>query len=315
MKAITASYGCRVARTSLGNLDLNLLTALDALLTERNVTRAAGRLGVTQPAASAALARLRRHFDDELLSRAGNRYELTALATLLRPEVTMALGSVRRVFEAQPVFSPGESDREFSLVMSDYAAAVMGEGLSRVLAAEAPHAGLRIQQPTPYLVDHVVTTIRAVDGIVLPHGFIADMPHADLFTDDWVGVADPGHPVLAAEVTLESLAGLPWVLSYDTPTAFTPAQQHLRLLGIEVSATVVVDTFTAIPFFVTGTRRIAMLQRRLVERLAGTVGLATFPLPFAPVPLRESFWWHPTRRSDPAHQWLRGVLRSLADAL
>ncbi len=82
------------------NLDLNLLLALDALLTERNVTRAAERLGLSQPTVSAALGRLRRHFGDELLHRIGNRYELTPLAQQLSARTTPALADVRRVFDA-----------------------------------------------------------------------------------------------------------------------------------------------------------------------------------------------------------------------
>src|SRR5689334_2449623 len=117
---------------NLNNLDLNLLLTLDALLAERSVTRAAERLGVTQPAVSAALARLRRHFGDLLLNRIGNRYELTPLAVQIRGDTTLALATVRRVFEATPDFDPAVAEREFTLVLSDYAVAVMGEELSRI---------------------------------------------------------------------------------------------------------------------------------------------------------------------------------------
>ena len=232
MRPINRRYGRSVV-TSLVNLDLNLLVTLDALLTERNVTRAAGRLGVSQPAVSAGLARLRRHFGDELLSRVGNHYELSPLAVQLRADTTAALASIRRVFEASPTFDPRETDREFTIVLSDYAAAVMGEELSRTIAALAPGVRLRMELPTPYLVDHVSETLRAVDGFVLPHGFIQDMPNVDLFEDDWVGLAARDNPDVGEDVTLEQLAELPWVLTFHKPTAFTPAQQHLRMLGVE----------------------------------------------------------------------------------
>jgi DNA-binding transcriptional LysR family regulator len=308
---ISRIYDRSVAKAELRNLDLNLLLTLDALLAERNVTRAAARLHVTQPAVSAALARLRRHFDDLLLNRVGNRYELTPLAAQLRADTTLALASVRRVFEAAPDFDPATTDREFSLVMSDYAAAVMGKDLSQSFAADAPRARLRIRAPTPYLIDNVSDTLRAVDGIVLPHGFIHDMPHSDLFSDDWVGLAAAGNSLLEGEITLERLADAPWVLTYDTRTAFTPAQQHLRLLGVELRTAVVVESFAAIPFFVASTTRVAMVQRRLVQRLAGLAEVTAFGLPFEAVRLVESFWWHPARDADPAHAWLRSVLQSV----
>jgi DNA-binding transcriptional LysR family regulator len=103
---------------NLGNLDLNLLVSLDALLEQRSVTRAAEQMGLSQPALSASLARLRRHFGDELLSRVGNTYRLTPLAVQLRPRVRLALDGVERVFSAQPDFDPAESTREFSVLVS-----------------------------------------------------------------------------------------------------------------------------------------------------------------------------------------------------
>ncbi|MFF0267003.1 LysR family transcriptional regulator [Kribbella sp. NPDC004536] len=299
--------------TNLRSLDLNLLLTLDALLAERGVTRAAQRLGVTQPAASAALSRLRRHFGDQLLNRVGNHYELTPLAAQLRADTTLALASVRRVFDSMPNFDPAGTEREFSLVLSDYAAAVMGERISRIFATQAPNARLRIQGPTPHLVDNVADTIRAVDGMVLPHGFIHDLPHADLFSDNWVGIAATGNPLLDSPITLERLADVPWVLTYDSRTAFTPAQQQLRLLGVDPRTAVVVESFAAVPFFVVGTERVAMVQRRLVDRLAGLADITTFALPFEAVRLIESFWWDPAREGDPAHAWLRSVLRTVGD--
>jgi DNA-binding transcriptional LysR family regulator len=293
------------------SLDLNLLLTLDAVLAERNLTRAADRLGVSQPAVSAALARLRRHYGDPLLNRVGNHYELTGLASQLRAENSVALASVRRVIDASPVFDPETSEREFVLVLSDYAAAVMGTVLSRTVAQRAPGVRLRIELPTPYLVDHVAETLRAVDGFVLPHGFIHGVPHVDLFSDDWVGIVADDHPTVGGEVVLEELAGLPWVLTYDSQTAFTPAQQHLRLLGVEPKAAIVVESFLAVPFFVAGTDRVAILQRRLATRMAGLADVRTFELPFAAVNLVESFWWHPVHRGDPSHAWIRATLRAV----
>src|SRR4051812_3966749 len=175
MAAIHRPYGGPVAVDRvLVNLDLNLLVTLDVLLRERNVTRAAERLGSSQPAVSAALARLRRHFGDDLLDRVGNRYELTPLATQLADRTAPALAGVRRVFDVSAEFDPSVVDREFTIVTSDYAAAVLGPIVARILAERAPGIRLRLQQTTPYAVDHAVDTLRTVDGIVVPHGFVGD---------------------------------------------------------------------------------------------------------------------------------------------
>lgn len=119
---------------ALLNLDLNLLVALDALLRERNVTRAAEQMGLSQPAVSAALSRLRRHFGDELLSRVGNRYELTPFATQLVVRTPPALAGVKRVFDTSPDFDPSAVEREFTLKGSDYAAAVLGPVVAELVA-------------------------------------------------------------------------------------------------------------------------------------------------------------------------------------
>src|SRR5919202_1733449 len=147
MTGITAVDTLRRVVT-LPNLDLNLLIALDALLEQRGVTRAAQQLGLSQPALSASLARLRRHFGDELLSRTGNEYRLTPLAAQLKPRVRLALEGVERVFTAQPEFDPAESTREFSVLLSDYACAVVGNELSELLGREAPRARLRLEHHT-----------------------------------------------------------------------------------------------------------------------------------------------------------------------
>ena len=146
--------GRYVVAVNLASLDLNLLVSLDALLQERSVTRAAARMGLSQPALSASLARLRRHFGDELLSRAGNEYRLTPLAVQLRDLARLALTGVERVFTAQTEFDPASSTREFSLLVSDYVVAVLGRldrraarrgGAARAAAAHREHA--RVGRP------------------------------------------------------------------------------------------------------------------------------------------------------------------------
>lgn len=309
MPFIDGVYGWLVPTDRvLANLDLNLLVTLDALLRERNVTRAAQHLGLSQPAVSAALARLRRHFGDELLARVGNRYELTPLATQLVARTVPALAGVRRVFDASPDFDPSQVQREFTVITSDYAAAVLGPVVARLVAERAPGIRLRLQQTTPYAIDHAVDTLRSVDGIVLPHGFVTDTPHVDLYSDRWVCIVSQDNASVAAELTRDQLGELPWVILYNLPTAFAPASRQLRMLGIEPRVEVVVDGFLAMPFLVAGTNRVALLQEHLARRIAGTTGVRVLPCPVDVAPISEAFWWHPMYRTDPAHSWLRGVL-------
>jgi DNA-binding transcriptional LysR family regulator len=297
---------------TLPNLDLNLLIALDALLEQRGVTRAAQQLGLSQPALSASLARLRRHFGDELLARVGNEYRLTPLAAQLKPRVRLALEGVERVFTAQPEFDPAESTREFSVLLSDYACAVLGTPLAELLGSEAPRARLRLEHNTPGAVDSAEQTLLTTDLLVLPHGFVTDLPHADLVRDRWVIVVATDHPDVGDTLAVEQLEQLPWVATYYGPTASTPAARQMRMLGIEPRVQVVTESFLTVPRLVAGTRRIALLQERLVALLPGDAGVRALPCPFEVGPLIDAMWWHPVYDRDPEHAWFRDLVARAA---
>ncbi|MFJ7215056.1 LysR family transcriptional regulator [Amycolatopsis sp. NPDC098790] len=297
---------------NLARLDLNLLVTLDALLDQRSVSRAAEQVGLSQPAVSAQLARLRRHFGDELLARFGNQYRLTPLAVQLRGRVRTAVNGVERVFAAEPDFDPAVSEREFSLVMSDYGVAVLGSDLAATLAREAPHTRVRFIANTPSVVDHATQALTGIDLLVMPHGFVDGLPHADLYRDDWVCLVSAGSDV--EELTVDRLRTMPWVVTYHGPTASTPATRQMRMLGIEPHVQVVTENFLTVPALVAGTDRVALLQRRLADRApAGLV--RALPCPFEVSPLVEAAWWHPMYEHDPEHVYLRELLVRLAGSL
>jgi DNA-binding transcriptional LysR family regulator len=296
----------------LANLDLNLLLSLRALLTERNVTRAAAALGLSQPAVSAALARLRRHFGDELLTRVGNHYELTPLAGRLVERTESAVAGVERVFTAAPDFDPAATVREFTLLVSDYATAVLGAPLCAAMARHAPGARLRLRPHTPEDVSGAGERLRGVDGLLIPHGFLDDLPYLDLYDDRWVLLVADGNPRVGATVTLADLAALPWVTIYHRPTAFTAAAQQLRAHGIEPNAQVVVESFLPVPELVAGTDRVALVQGRLAARIRPGDGLRVVTPPFDAAPLVEAMWWHPMYDTDPAHRWFRALVAEVA---
>jgi DNA-binding transcriptional LysR family regulator len=297
---------------NLANLDLNLLVSLDALLDQRSVTRAAQQLGLSQPALSASLARLRRHFGDELLSRVGNAYRLTPLAAQLKPRVRVALDGVERVFTAQPEFDPVESTREFSVLVSDYGCAVLGDTLAQLLAEEAPAARLRLAHNTPEAVDQAAQTLLSTDLIILPHGFISDLPHADLHRDRWVLVVSADNVDVGDALTVGQLETMPWVATYHGPTASTPAARQMRMLGIEPRVQVVTESFLTVPGLVAGSGRIALLQERLVRLLPLDAGIRAMPPPFELGPLVEAMWWHPVYDRDPEHQFFRDLVQRAA---
>jgi DNA-binding transcriptional LysR family regulator len=293
---------------NFASLDLNLLVSLDALLQQRSVTRAAEQMGLSQPALSASLARLRRHFGDELLTRVGNEYRLTPLAVQLKDRTRTALSGVERVFMALPDFDPASSRREFCLMVSDYGVAVLGAALAQLLVDRAPGTRLRLTANTPNLVDRAAQVLLGIDLMVLPHGFITDLSHQDLYRDDWVCVVSADNAEVGDSLTEQDLATMPWVVSYHGPTASTPAARQMRTLGIEPRVQVVTENFLTVPGLIAGTGRIALLQRRLVDLLPESSGVRALPCPFDAAPLVEAMWWHPVYDNDPEHIFLRDLM-------
>ena len=301
---------------NLASLDLNLLVSLDALLQQRSVTRAAAQMGLSQPALSASLARLRRHFDDELLTRVGNEYRLTPLAVQLKELTRIAVTGVERVFTAQPEFVPGSSTREFTLLVSDYVVALLGDTIAALLAEEAPHTRVRFTPHSPALVERADQVLLTTDVLLLPHGFVADLSHADLYRDEWVCVVAADNPLADRGLTTEDLEALPWVATYHGQTASTPAARQMRMLGIEPHVQVVNESFLTVPALIAGSDRVALLQRRLIDLLPLDSGVRALPCPFEVSPLIEAMWWHPVFDDDPEHSYLRDlVTRAAAQAL
>lgn len=289
----------------LSRLDLNLLVSLDALLTERSVTRAAERLHLSQPALSASLARLRTHFGDPILARRGNTYELTPFALRLAEHTTTALDAARRVFESQATWEPSESVREFLIYGSDYGFTTIGRVVSELAAERAPGVRFRFALHNPLIVEDAANRLRSVDGMVIPHGFLTDLPFVDLWHDTWVGVVAEDNPAVGDVLSMEDIATLPWAMHYQSRSAFTSAQRQVQQLGVEPRVEVVVESFMSLPLFIAGTDRIGLVQAALAPVVKRIGGLRIVGLPFDATPLTNALWWHPVHGRDPEHAWMR----------
>ena len=302
----------------LRSLDLNLLVTLNALLEERGVTAAARRLDVAQPTMSTALARLRRHFDDELLTRSGNHYELTPFAARLRSPAADLVARAERLFAVESDFDPSTAQREFSVVSSDYGLSVVGPALARAVVAGAPRCRLRLLPLTMAALDDVDEALSTVDLLLLPKGVVDGPPHLDLLTDEWVGVVGTGNAAVGGSLTLANLAELSWVVVAGGTAGAggnvetTPALRQLALLGISPQVAVATESFLVSPLLVEGTDRVTVVQRRLAERVVPGHDLRIVDLPFPAVPLVEAAWWHPTQARDGAHRWLRAQVGKVA---
>lgn len=291
----------------LRNVDFNLLLPLRALLEERSVSRAAERMHMSQPALSAALGRLRRHFGDELLERRGNNYELTPLAAQLLDRSYSATLSMERIFSAQAEFDPTTSTREFSIFSSDYGMSVLGGGLAEVLAEAAPGVRIRFHSITTPAVTNAPDSLRDYDGLFMPHGYL-NIPHQDMFCDRWVCIVDAHNPEVGESLRLEQLSQLPWVFTFSGPSEYTPASKQMQMLGIEPRVQIVTPSFLALPSLLAGSTRIALVQESVARNMVQDGRMRMLECPFDVVPLTETFWWNPVHERDPEHVWLRSLL-------
>lgn len=288
----------------LSRLDLNLLVALDALLTEQSVTRAAERLHLSQPALSASLARLRTHFGDQILARRGNAYELTPFALRLTEHTTTALEAARRVFESQAAWEPTESNREFSVYGSDYGFVTIGRVVSELAATRAPGVRFRFMLHSPSIVEDAANRLRSADAILIPHGHVTDLPYEDLWHDVWLAVVAEESTV-TTRLTMEEAAQMPWVMTYQSRSAYQSAARQIQQLGVEQHIEVVVESFLALSHFIRGTKRVGLIQAALAPLALAAGGVRIVRLPFEPTPLVNALWWHPVHGRDPEHAWMR----------
>jgi DNA-binding transcriptional LysR family regulator len=301
--------------TDVGEIDLNLLVALGALLEDRNLTRAGGRIGISQPAMSMALARLRKHFGDELLERQGRGYRLTVFGEQLLPTVQDALRQMEATMQRSPRFDPADSDREFSVAASDYTVSILADLLLRQVSRDAP--GVRLQlHPIPADVHSAGHGLATHDVVIGPADYGFPGRHAELFRDRFVCIVDPANPRLTkGTLTMEDLAELPHAVPTFGAGRSTPADLVLDELGVRRRAAVTVFGWLTVPFLVAGTGMVAIVPERLARLAGRNVDLAVVDAPFGTVELVETAYWHPSRSEDPAVRWLLDTLQIAARQL
>ncbi len=301
----------------LRRVDLNLLVVLGAVLAERNLTRAGQRLSLSQPAMSAALARLRRLLGDPLLVRNGRNFVLTPYAETLAGPVDDILASIERTLAERPSFDPATDARTFTLAASDYATVVLLRPLLAHVQAHAPRIRLHIQAMTSGFALQLGR--EEIDLLVIPREAtggspVASYPCQPLFTDRFVIAAAAGHPQIKQAVTASQLATLPYV-AYRAGNLPSLPDRKLRTLGIIPAVEVSTESWAIHPWLLKDTRLISVLPERLARMAAKAAGIRIHQPPLPLDPITEAMYWHPRRTNDPAHAWLRSQLAKLAASL
>ncbi|HEY9475670.1 MAG TPA: LysR family transcriptional regulator [Mycobacteriales bacterium] len=302
---------------NLRNVDLNLLVALDALLAERSVSRAGQRIGLSQPATSGALARLRKLFGDPLLVRVGRDLALTEGAENLVVPVREILTRIEQTIQQRPGFVPATDSRTFSISASDYATLVLLVPFLRALAVEAPGITINIL-PRSSDARRLLHTDQA-DLVIEPRELLGEteFPSRHLFGDRWLCAVDAGNPqVPGSRITWEQYLRLPHLIySIGADQQLNLADQHLEALGVRRRIEITVESFLLVPFLLQGTPLASLVLERVARRLTIATNIRTLDPPLELPDINETMYWHPRHTTDPAHHWLRERLHTAATAL
>lgn len=296
-------------------LDLNLLVAFDALMNTRSVSRSAERLNLSQPAMSAALARLREFFGDDLLVLQGKRMHPTAFADELMPQVRESLNGLETMLAKTPHFDPATSQRSFRIVTSDYTLASLIVPLVAELAEEAPGIRIDCQLPHPNT-DHELDEGK-IDLLITPDYVIgSNHPSYLLYQEPQLVAGWSGNPVIAGGAISEEAFLAAGHVAVILGSGGTPsyADRQLDLMGHKRTIHATAAFFTAVPWLLEGTARLAVMHSRFAKRLAGRFEIATAPLPFDMPPMNQMLSYHAGRKDDAGLSWLRERIERIAHA-
>lgn len=292
-----------MAAVDIRNIDLNLLVSADVLLREASITRAARQLGVTQPATSQRLSRLRELFEDPLLVRRGGRMARTPFAEQLLAPLARALSEIEAMVGRRTVFEPRTARRRFVLATTDLLATVLLPGLMARLLATAPAIGIDVRHID--VVRYDVDLERGHDLAVSVLGARPGVVRRRLFSEHFLCLARAGHPLLEGRRTAERFVAFPHVVMSTAGGGPGIVDEALATHHLSRNVVLRVPTFAMAPAVLEATDALMTLPARLARHYAERFALVTFP---PPLRIIESFAVHAAWSSlydgDPALRWL-----------
>jgi DNA-binding transcriptional LysR family regulator len=293
---------------NLNRMDLNLLVALDALLTEANVTRAAARTAVGQSAMSASLARLRLLFGDPILVRQGQTMVLTPFAEALKAPVRAAVTSVDAVFTRRPAFDHRTDPAIFKIMATDYVTIVLLRPMLALLETIAPNIHIVVK---PFEQTYATALRRGdVDMVVMPAELLDQddgFESEELFSDRYALVIDKSHPWVRDTITMDELLALKFV-AYHSGAVHPILDADLDRQGVKLTVAVTTGAFVVAPFLVSGTNLASITLERLADQLVEPAGLRIVELPLQIRTIHQRSLWNASHNDDLAHAWLRETI-------
>jgi LysR family transcriptional regulator, nod-box dependent transcriptional activator len=293
-------------------LDLNLLVALDALLTERSITRAAHKVQLSQSSMSNALNRLRDHFDDKLLVQMGRSMQLTPRAESLCHPVRDVLVRIEATVRDRPGFDPTQSQRCFRINLSDYSMQVLIPHFQTMVAKQgfAGRFDFLVQVTNPALELERGET----DLLIIPNGFQSkEHPSEHLFEDRFVCIMWRDSRLAERELTYEAYLAASHVEMRPAGTRHSSAESWMiKHHGISRQVFASTYAFGTLFSLVVGTESVATVHARLARVLGAAWPIVVRPLPITMKPFQQALQWHTHSSRDPGMVWLRGMLQQAA---
>ena len=294
----------------LSGIDLNVLVALDALLSERNVTRAAVRIGRSQPATSHALNRARELFRDPLLVRIPGGLELTARARIVAPKIHRLLRELGAVLDVHKEFDPAAIE-SVTIGATDYVGFVLLPYVFASLRRVAPQMSVRVRSVEgPDALEPLSNGMLDLAVGAFPQ-IPAGLRTEDLFQDEFVCLRRRRKRKVP-RMTVDAFAKLGHVLVVSPSTGMGPVDYALAKRGRSRHIAAYVPHFLVAPSIVAATDLVVTTGRRIAERVAPLLGLETFTCPVPTKPFVVRTVWHPRTDSDSVGQWLRALFRDAA---
>lgn len=295
---------------NLSRVDLNLLVALDALLTERSVTKAAARIGIGQSAMSHNLARLRDLFGDELLTRGAKGMQPTPRALALADPVRIALAQIETLVSRDETFNPATAERVFRIGLPDSVEVLVGPALLTYVCAHAPGIRFRFYAAEGQgLLDHLdADRLDLGIGIGAFAGGQAHHKRRVLATDSYLVLFNTEKTGISAPVSLDDYIRLPHVLTSLRLGERGVVDEVLEQMGLKRHVALVTPRFVAVPFLVAGSPVLTTMHARLAIYFADQLGLSLSLPPIELPKLTTSLLWHASYDRDPAHVWLRETI-------
>ncbi|UUX95479.1 LysR family transcriptional regulator [Aquabacterium sp. J223] len=292
------------------NIDLHTLKVFDEIVRTGSLSRTAERLGLSQPAISISLAKLRRSFDDALFVRVGHAMKPTPQAEAMVDSVRAAIRAIEHTLTSRLDFEPATTRRTFRLAMTDVGQIVLLPRLLGALGRQAPSADLEIVNLTLQTPD-----LLEAGEVDLAIGFLPELPagffQQALFDERFACLVRTGHPRVRGAPTLDQLRAEAHVAVVTAGSAHTSMDRALDSLGVERRVAVRIPNFLGLPTVIGGSDHVCLLPGRAAAIMAEQPAVTAWPLPFELPGYVVKQHWHRRQMADPAHRWLRQLVGEL----